>query len=63
MGQPFFLSPELRNYALVRLGITDSVRISSFLGYSKQTVYNYRQKVRSHIGISRDELIEKVKLL
>ena len=57
------LSPELRIYALVRLGITDSVRISSFLGYSKQTVYNYRQKVRSHIGISRDELIEKVKLL
>ena len=57
------LSPELRIYALVRLGITDSIRISSFLGYSKQTVYNYRQKVRSHIGISRDEMIEKVKLL
>ena len=57
------LSPELRIYALVRLGITDSIRISSFLGYSKQTVYNYRQKVRSHIGISREELIEKVKLL
>lgn len=57
------LSPELRIYALVRLGITDSVRISSFLGYSKQTVYNYRQKVRSHIGVSREELVEKIKLL
>ena len=57
------LSPELRIYALVRLGITDSIRIASFLGYSKQTVYNYRQKVRSHIGASREELIEKVRLL
>ena len=57
------LSPELRIYALIRLGITDSIRISSFLGYSKQTVYNYRQKVRSHIGVSREELVEKIKLL
>nr|WP_314755235.1 DUF6377 domain-containing protein [uncultured Prevotella sp.] len=57
------LSPELRIYALVRLGITDSIRISSFLGYSKQTVYNYRQKVRTHIGVSREELVEKIKLL
>lgn len=41
------LSPELRIYALVRLGINDSVKIASFLHYSPQTVYNYRLKMRN----------------
>ncbi len=40
------LTPELRIYALLCLGITDSVSIAQFLHYSPQTVYNYRLKVR-----------------
>lgn len=40
------LSPELRIYALVSLGITDSVSIAEFLHYSPQTIYNYRLRVR-----------------
>ena len=40
------LAPEMRIYALVRLGITDSTKIATFLHYSPQTVYNYRMKIR-----------------
>lgn len=43
---PTGLSPELRIYALVSLGITDSVSIAEFLHYSPQTIYNYRLRVR-----------------
>lgn len=43
---PNTLTPELRIYALVSIGITDSVSIAQFLHYSTQTVYNYRLKVR-----------------
>lgn len=40
------LTPELRIYALIVLGVTDSVSIAEILQYSPQTVYNYRLKVR-----------------
>lgn len=55
------LSPELRIYALVRLGITDSVKIASFLHYSTQTVYNYRLKVRNKAKVSKDSFPAAVK--
>jgi hypothetical protein len=40
------LTPEMRIYALISMGITDSVTIAEVLQYSTQTVYNYRLKVR-----------------
>lgn len=40
------LTAELRIFALVRLGITDSGKIADFLHCSIQTVYNNRLKVR-----------------
>lgn len=40
------LTPELRIYALVSLGMTDSLSIAEFLNYSPQTIYNYRLKIR-----------------
>ena len=49
------LTPELRVFALVRLGITDSSKIASFLHYSPQTVYNYRLKVHNKLIVSKDE--------
>jgi len=42
------LNTELRIYALVWLGISSSVKIADLLHLSPQTVYNARQKVRSH---------------
>lgn len=55
------LNTELRIFALIRLGITDSVKIASFLRYSLRTVYNYRTKVRNRAADSRDEFEETVK--
>lgn len=55
------LNTELRIFALIRLGITDSVKIANFLRYSLRTVYNYRTKVRNKAAGSRDEFEEIVK--
>ena len=41
------LNKELRILALLRLGITDSDKIASFLHCSISTVYNYRTKMRN----------------
>lgn len=41
------LTTELRIFALIRLGVTDSNSIAHFLGYSLATVYNYRSKMRN----------------
>lgn len=57
------LSPELRIYALVRLGITDSTKIANFLHFSAQTVYNYRLKTRSRIRLPKEDFIRAVQEL
>lgn len=41
------LNTELRIYALIRLGVTDSAQIANLLFYSTQTIYNYRSVVKS----------------
>lgn len=41
------LNTELRIYALMRLGVTDSAQIANLLFYSTQTIYNYRSAVKS----------------
>lgn len=57
------LTPDLRIYALIRLGITDNAKIAAFLHYSLQTVYNYRLRMRSRALNDGHELVEKVKRL
>lgn len=54
------MSTELRIFALIRLGITDSVKIAQFLRYSVTTIYNYRTKVRNKAGGDRDLLEQEV---
>lgn len=44
-GKP--LSPELRIYALVILGVNESTRIAQILRYSVSTVYAYRNRMRN----------------
>ena len=41
------LNTELRVYALIRLGITDSAKIAVFLRYSITTIYTYRSKLKN----------------
>ena len=60
LKQEDLLNKELRIYALLRLGITDSVKIASFLRCSLSTVYNYRTKVRNKAAISREEFEKMV---
>ena len=54
------LTPELRVFALIRLGISDSGKIATFLHYSSQTVYNYRLKVRSKSFLSKEDFLNTV---
>ncbi|MCF0160796.1 MAG: hypothetical protein HUJ99_08390, partial [Bacteroidaceae bacterium] len=57
------LSTDLRIYALVRLGISSSVKIGKILGLSTQTVYNARQKMRARATESDVEFPVRVKNL
>ena len=41
------LNTEMRIFALIRLGVTDSQRIAHFLNYSIATIYSYRSKIRN----------------
>ncbi|MCD8080795.1 MAG: DUF6377 domain-containing protein [Bacteroides sp.] len=54
------LNKELRIYALLRLGITDSVKIAHFLRCSMSTIYNYRTKMRNKAATCREEFEEMV---
>lgn len=53
------LTTELRIFALIRLGITDSAKIASFLRYSITTIYTYRSKLKNK-SLYRDNLEEQV---
>ena len=54
------MNTELRIFALIRLGITDSVKIAQFLRYSVTTIYSYRTKVRNKAAGDRDLLEQEV---
>lgn len=54
------LNTELRIFALIRLGITDSTKIAQFLRYSVTTIYNYRTKTRNKAAGERDGFEKKV---
>jgi len=54
------LNLELRIYALIRLGINDSVKIASFLRCSTNTIYNYRTRNRNNAIGDRDSFEENV---
>lgn len=47
------LNPELRIYAFVKLGVTESTKIARILNYSVNTVYTYRNRMRNR-AIDRD---------
>ena len=57
------LSTELRIFALIRLGISDSSKIAALLRYSVSTIYNYRSKIKCRSTISRDEFEERIRTI
>lgn len=56
------LTPELRIYAFIRLGVDQGARIAQILQYSVNTVYSYRNRMRNR-AINRDTFDEDVKNL
>ena len=54
------LTTELRIFALIRLGVTDSNAIAHFLSYSLATIYNYRSKMRNRAKGNKDTFEEEV---
>ena len=60
------LNTELRIFALIRLGITDSSRIANFLHYSANTIYNYRTRIRNKAAVPREDfeyLVRKIGII
>ncbi|WP_405608249.1 DUF6377 domain-containing protein [Polaribacter sp. Asnod1-A03] len=56
------LNVELRIYALIRLGITNSSKIAKILRYSVNTIYNYRVKIKNSAinRIEFDNMVKKI---
>lgn len=54
------LNTELRIFALIRLGISDSEKIAHFLRYSVSTIYNYRTRTRNKAAGDRGLLEAEV---
>lgn len=61
LKNPRVLNTELRIFALIKLGITDSSRIASLLRYSVNTIYNYRSGVKNNSKVSREDFEERVR--
>ncbi|MCQ2337067.1 MAG: DUF6377 domain-containing protein [Paludibacteraceae bacterium] len=58
--EPNRLNTPLRIFALIRLGMTDSVQISIFLKYSLSTIYNYRVRYRNYAIKDREHFEDEV---
>jgi Domain of unknown function (DUF6377) len=54
------LPPEVRIYALIRLGIADNDKIARFLGYSLNTIYSYKTRIKNRLTIPMDEFEKKL---
>ena len=54
------LTPELRIFALVRLGITKSDVIGEILNYSSSTVRNYKTKIRNAAVVPNEEFDKRL---
>ena len=57
------LNTELRIFALIRLGITDSSKIALLLHYSVNTIYNYRAKVKNRARGNRDDFEQVIRTI
>lgn len=60
LKQGELLTTELRVFALIRLGVTDSEQIAAFLRRSLSTIYNYRVKMRNAAAVSREDFEYRV---
>lgn len=55
------MNTTLRIFALIRLGINESSRIADILGYSPNSIYNYRTRAKNMAACPRDEFEDRIK--
>ena len=55
-----FLTKELRIYALIRLGITQNEIIAQILGYSVNSIYAFKTKIRNNSIVKKDDFDQKL---
>lgn len=55
------LTSEMRIFALIRLGITDSERISKFLNYSVHTIYTYKTRAKNKSIVDNEEFEKRIR--
>lgn len=54
------LTPEMRIFALIRLGITDNNAIARFLNYSINTINTYKTKAKKRSIVANEEFEERI---
>ncbi len=54
------LSNEMRIFALIRLGITDSERIAHFLDYSVNTINTYKTRVKNKSIVKNEDFEQRI---
>jgi hypothetical protein len=54
------LSTEHRIFALIRMGIHDNDRIAKLLGYSVNTIYSYKNRIKNRSVIANDEFEDHI---
>lgn len=54
------LTSEMRIFALMRLGVTDTERIANFLDYSVHTVYTYKTRVKNRSIVDNDLFEQRI---
>lgn len=60
------LNSELRIFALIRMGISDSDKLAKILGYSVNTIYAYKNRVKSKANVPNEvfeDLIMKIETI
>ena len=55
------LNNDLRIFALIRLGIKDNEKIAKILGFSVNTVYTYKTKIKKKAIVPSNEFEERIK--
>jgi tetratricopeptide (TPR) repeat protein len=57
---PHMLTPEIRIFALIRLGVSDVESIAKFLNYSVHTINTYKSKVKKHALVPSEHFEQEI---
>lgn len=55
LGDKQLLNTDLRIFALIRMGISDNDKIAKILGYSVNTIYAYKTRIKNKAIVPNEE--------